>query len=98
MCAVLGFLPSVRRVLGSSEGTKLETVEGFCHVSCHGDVHGVVDVVPCHGHCQVERAGPVGGDDAQLFESCQEMVGIAEVGVYPEIVDYEAKCDITGNL
>jgi hypothetical protein len=99
MCAVLWFLPIMRRVLGSSEGAMLEMVEGFCHVSWHGYVHGVVNLVSCHVHCQVERSGPVGGDDVHLFESCQEMVDIASVGVfYSEVIDYEAKCDIMGGV
>jgi hypothetical protein len=59
----------------------------------------VVDVVPCHVHCQVERAGLVGGYDVQLFESCQEMVGISSVGVfYPKVVEYEATGDIMGGM
>jgi hypothetical protein len=45
----------------------LKTVEGLFHVSCHGYVHGVVHVVPCHVHGQVKQATPVSGDDVQLF-------------------------------
>jgi hypothetical protein len=69
-CAVMGCLPCVMRVLELSEGSMLETVEGFLCVPWHGDVHGVVYVVPCHVHSQVERAGPVCDDNVELFEGC----------------------------
>jgi hypothetical protein len=57
-------------VCGLSYGATLKKVEVFFHLSWYGDVHSVVDVVPCHVHGQVKLASPVGGDDVQLFESC----------------------------
>jgi hypothetical protein len=62
MWTILGFLPCARRVLGLTEGSMMETVEGFYHIPWHGDVHGVAIVIPCHVHSQVEQTGPIDGD------------------------------------
>jgi hypothetical protein len=60
----------------------VQCVEGTGDVAGHGEVYGVIDVVPLEGEAAVESAFPVGGDDVEEFEGVNEVLGVVVANVF----------------
>jgi hypothetical protein len=57
--AVLLFGGRARGILGTRRFGVLELVDGGLYIAGHGNVQGVVGVIPAQGYATIQRAGPI---------------------------------------
>ena len=76
-------------MLWSSGFWVVELLEGFGHISPHGEVNLPFDVVPIERNAYVTRACPIGGDSVVFFEDSEQVIHMFMTGVLDsEIIDH----------
>jgi hypothetical protein len=89
--------PLVRCVLAARGWRMLEFVECRGNVVWHGEINGVIGVVPVECEAAVEAASLVGGDCVKVLQGFDEMPCVLVTDVfYAKVIDDEGKGDGPG--
>ena len=75
----------------------MKFVEGRADVVWHGEVYGVILVVPVEGKAAVEATSPVSRDCVEIFEGAEEMAGVLLADIFDsKVVNDERARDRSG--
>ena len=69
-------------------------LEGFCHITQHGEVHLPFGVVPIECDANVPVTCPISSDHVVLLEDGEEVIRMFAASVFdPKVIDHKRKLD-----
>ena len=95
--SIVGGGPCMRGMLSSGAGSVLEFCKGFLDVAGHRIVDSAGFVIPLESEATVQGAGPIGGDDVQLLQGVDQMLGMFAAGILDaKVIDNQGESDWSG--
>jgi len=94
---ITGVLPSVWGMLRTSGMGVTKVQKGMFNIARHGQINGMVGIVPLEGEAAVTGGGPIFGDMIMAPEGSEEVVGIVLVGVANDkVIHNQGEADVAG--